>query len=106
MFAYPAGGDLGASTLTTGLVAGGDRGLCASRLEADPRAACSTPFALGLVAASLGRYPYGGSARTMQYVAPAIILMAGLGCRRPALAAASAAMAGTVASPGDGLAAR
>ena len=38
-----------------------------------------TPFALGLIAASLGRYPYGGSARTMQYVAPAIILMAGLG---------------------------
>jgi hypothetical protein len=38
-----------------------------------------TPFALGLIAAGLGRYPYGGSARTMQYVAPAIILMAGLG---------------------------
>jgi hypothetical protein len=34
---------------------------------------------MGLAAAFLGRYPYGGSARTMQYVAPSIILMAGLG---------------------------
>ncbi len=37
------------------------------------------PFGMGLIAALLGRYPYGASARTMQYVAPAICLMAGLG---------------------------
>jgi hypothetical protein len=78
MFAYPAGGDLGASTLTTGLVLAaiiaylrrGSKIILALLL---------TPFALGLLAAFVGRYPYGGSARTMQYVAPAIILMAGLG---------------------------
>jgi hypothetical protein len=34
---------------------------------------------MGLAAAFMGRYPYGGSARTMQYVAPSIVLMAGLG---------------------------
>ena len=78
MFAYPAGGDFGASTLTTGLVLAaivaymrrGSRTILALLLA---------PFGLGLIAAFLGRYPYGGSARTMQYVAPAIILMAGLG---------------------------
>jgi hypothetical protein len=78
MFAYPAGGDHGSSTLTTCLVLTavvaylrrGSRTVLALLL---------TPFALGLIAAAMGRYPYGGSARTMQYVAPAIILMAGLG---------------------------
>ena len=78
MFAYPAGGAGGASTLTTGLVLAaivayfrrGSRNVLALLL---------LPFAMGLIAASLGRYPYGGSARTMQYVAPSIILMAGLG---------------------------
>ena len=78
MFAYPAGGDLGASSLTTGLVLvaitaylrRGSRTILALLLM---------PFVLGLIAAFLGRYPYGGSARTMQYVAPAIIVMAGLG---------------------------
>ncbi len=78
MFAYPAGGDRGASTLTSVLVLvaivtylrRGSRTVLAVLLA---------PFALGLAASALRRYPYGGSARTMQYVAPAIILMAGLG---------------------------
>lgn len=78
MFAYPAGGDHGASVLTTGLVVAailayfkrGSRTVLALLLG---------PFALGLVAAALRRYPYGGTARTMQYVAPAINLLAGLG---------------------------
>jgi hypothetical protein len=77
-FAYPAGGDVGASTLTTALVVTaivaylrrGSRTLLGLLLA---------PFTMGLAAAFLGRYPYGGSARTMQYVAPSIILMAGLG---------------------------
>ena len=78
MFAYPFGGDKGASTLTTILVGVAvvvfwRRG---SRLTL---ALLLGPFALGLIAACLGRYPYGGSARTMQYVAPSIILLAGLG---------------------------
>ena len=78
MLAYPAGGDHGASTLTTGLVAAA----IAAYLRRGSRTVLAlllTPFALGLIAAALGRYPYGGSARTMQYVAPSIILMAGLG---------------------------
>jgi len=78
MFAYPAGGDVGASTLTTGLVVAAI--VAYVRRGSKPvLALLLAPFALGLLAAALGRYPYGGSARTMQYVAPAIILMAGLG---------------------------
>ena len=37
------------------------------------------PFALGLAAAVLRRYPYGMSNRTMQYLAPMICLLGGLG---------------------------
>ena len=78
MFAYPAGGDFGASALTTGLVLAAIVAYV-RRGSKTVLALLLAPFALGLVAAFLGRYPYGGSARTMQYVAPAIILMAGLG---------------------------
>lgn len=38
-----------------------------------------TPFALGLVAAALERYPYGACCRLSQHVAPAICLLAGTG---------------------------
>lgn len=78
MFSYPAGGEGGASTLTTGLVVAG----IVAMVRRGSRVVLSlylVPFALGLAAAFLGRYPYGGSARTMQYVAPAILLLAGLG---------------------------
>jgi hypothetical protein len=78
MFAYPAGGDVGASTLTTAMVV--------TAVVAYLRRGSGTvlglllaPFLMGLAAAFAGRYPYGGSARTMQYVAPSIILLAGLG---------------------------
>jgi hypothetical protein len=37
------------------------------------------PAALGLLAACLRKYPYGGTARTMLYLAPAICLFAGAG---------------------------
>jgi hypothetical protein len=77
-FAYPAGGDHGSSTLTTGLVAAAVVAYL-RRGSKTVLALLLTPFALGLIAAVLRRYPYGGSARTMQYVAPAVILMAGLG---------------------------
>ncbi len=61
MFAYPAGGDVGASTMTTALVVTavvaylrrGSKTILALLLA---------PFAMGLAAAFLGRYPYGGSA--------------------------------------------
>jgi hypothetical protein len=78
MFAYPGGGDHGASTLTTVLVLVAIAAYW-RRGSGTILALLLTPFALGLLAAALGRYPYGGSARTMQYVAPAILLMAGLG---------------------------
>jgi len=78
MFAYPAGGAHGASTLTTGLVVAAIVAY-ARRGSRTVLALLLAPFAIGLVAAFAGRYPYGGSARTMQYVAPSIMLMAGLG---------------------------
>jgi hypothetical protein len=37
------------------------------------------PFVLTLIAAALHRYPYGGSARIAQHLAPGICLLAGLG---------------------------
>jgi hypothetical protein len=78
MFAYPAGGDYGASAITTGLVIAAI--VAYSRRGSKPvLALLLLPFAFGLITAAFGRYPYGGSARTMQYVAPAILLMAGLG---------------------------
>src|SRR5262249_40390132 len=78
MFAYPAGGDVGASTLTTALVVTAGVGYVGGGAKS-VLGLLSAPFAMGLAAAFMGRYPYGGSARTMQYVAPSIILMAGLG---------------------------
>ena len=77
-FGYPAGGDFGASTLTTALVLVG----VAAMARRGSRAVLTLlllPFALGLAAATAGRYPYGGSARIMQYLAPSIILLEGLG---------------------------
>ncbi len=76
-FAYPIGGARGASVLTTLLVVVAAVGLW--RRERTVLALLLAPFGLGLVAATIGRYPYGGSARTMQYVTPAICMMAGLG---------------------------
>ena len=78
MFAYPGGGDRGASTLTTVLFLAAIAAYW-RRGSKTILALFLVPFAFGLIAASLGRYPYGGSARTMQYVAPAILLMGGLG---------------------------
>lgn len=40
------------------------------------------PFALTFVAALLHKYPYGGSARVAQHLAPSICLLAGLGLSR------------------------
>ena len=78
MFSYPAGGDRGASTMTTVCFLVG--WLAMYRRGSRPiLALLLMPFGLGLLAAFLGRYPYGGSARTMQYVAPSIALLAGLG---------------------------
>jgi Dolichyl-phosphate-mannose-protein mannosyltransferase len=78
MFAYPEGGERGASagTFACFLVAAM---VLWRRGRWTVLALCLAPFGLALVAAALHRYPYGTSARTMQYVAPTICLMAGLG---------------------------
>jgi hypothetical protein len=78
MFAYPGGGREGSSTPTLlAVIAGalwlwrrGRRGAVVLLL---------VPFALALGAAVLRRYPYGVEARQMQFLAPAICLLAGLG---------------------------
>lgn len=78
MFAYPNGGGNYASAGTTLLLLVGS--LIVWRRG--PRvllAICWLPLAVCLAAASLERYPYGGSARTMQFIAPAVCLLAGLG---------------------------
>jgi hypothetical protein len=77
-FGYPIGGEEGASVVSTllaiaGLIAlwrGGNRGLVAVLLA---------PLGMTFVAALLGRYPYGGSARTMQHVAPSLCILIGVG---------------------------
>ncbi len=78
MFAYPDGGERGASALTFGCFLVAVAVLCRRR-RWTVLALVLAPFGLALVAAGLHRYPYGMSTRTMQYVAPTICLMAGLG---------------------------
>jgi len=78
VFAYPGGGAKGASVATTlaclvGLAALWTRGRRAMAL------ALAAPLGLNLVAAALGRYPFGPEARLAQYAAPAICLLAGIG---------------------------
>jgi hypothetical protein len=79
MVAYPFGDGNGGSVLTFLLCVvggvwqwrhGGDRRLLALWL---------TPFGLGIVAAFLGKYPYGACCRLSQHVAPAVCLLAGAG---------------------------
>jgi len=78
MFAYPAGGGLGASSGTLILV------LIAAvvlwrRGHGTILALLVMPMGVALTAAALRLYPYGGEARIMQYIAPAVCLMAGMG---------------------------
>ncbi len=90
MFAYPGGGNRGASGATLLLV------LIAAvvlwrRGQRTSLALLVMPMGIGILAAALRLYPYGGEARIMQYAAPAVCLMSGLGLstllgriRRPA----------------------
>ena len=78
MFAYPAGGARGLSGLTVACLVAAVVVLW-RRKQGTVLTLLLAPFGLGLVAAVLGRYPYGGSARIMQYAAPATCLLAGLG---------------------------
>jgi hypothetical protein len=84
MFAYPCGGERGGSGLTLLLFAVGAAALWIGRRKG-VLLICLAPFALALLAAAIKRYPYGGvahgsPARVMQYLAPSICLLAGLGC--------------------------
>ncbi len=78
MFSYPIGGPHGGSTATAILVAVALGVLCRQR-RWTLAALCMAPLALCFVAAALHRYPYGGSQRTMQFFAPAVCILAGLG---------------------------
>ncbi len=84
LFAYPCGGERGGSVLTTALVVLGTLTLWRTRRRA-VLLACAAPYALALAAAAIRRYPFGGvtdgsPARVVQYLAPAICLLAGAGC--------------------------
>jgi hypothetical protein len=84
MFAYPCGGENGASSATLVLFAAGAVVLWRRR-ERVSLLVCVAPFGMALAAAAMKRYPYGGGvtdgspARVLQYAAPSICLLAGLG---------------------------
>ncbi|MBL9123911.1 MAG: glycosyltransferase family 39 protein [Planctomycetaceae bacterium] len=78
MLAYPVGGKNGGSALTAICIA-----VAVGTLWRQRRWALGgvllAPLGLAFVAASLHRYPYGGSARVMLYMAPAFCLLMGIG---------------------------
>ena len=78
MFGYPVGGDHGGSAVVFVCCAVAAIALWRWR-QSTVLVLLLTPFALNLVAAALNRYPYGGSARVTQHLAPMICLLAGLG---------------------------
>jgi hypothetical protein len=84
MFAYPCGGERGASGLTLVLFTVG-AGVFWYQGRRTIVLTCLAPFGMALAAAAMRRYPYGGPvahgspARVMQYLAPGICLLAGLG---------------------------
>jgi len=77
MLAYPHGGNNFASVGTAVLVAVGAWTLLRSRPAL--LAILLSPLAANLLAACLRRYPYGTSARTSLFMAPAFCLLAGVG---------------------------
>ena len=78
MFAYPFGADKGGSILTSICVA-----IAAWVLYRQGRKSLLCMFAgifvLAFIASAVHRYPYGGNSRLVQYLAPIICLLAGLG---------------------------
>lgn len=78
MMAHPAGGSSGGSALTLLLVIIGVLTLWRSR-ERLLLGMLLAPFLVNLVAAAMQAYPYGGSARWMLHLAPAICLLFAVG---------------------------
>ncbi len=84
MLAYPCGGERGTSGLSLILAMVG-AGVLWRRGRGATLAALVAPLGLAMVAAALRRYPYGGpaphgsAARIMQYAAPGLCLLIGLG---------------------------
>ena len=78
MLAYPGGGPRGASILTSLLLLAGSISLWKGG-KRPALIVLLAAFGFTLIAATLRKYPYGNESRHMQYVAPAICLLAGLG---------------------------
>jgi hypothetical protein len=78
LFAYPVGGQGGGSLATSLLCLAGLWKLSRTR-QWRFLALCALPFGLTFAAAALRLYPYGGSARVAQHLAPAICALAGIG---------------------------
>ncbi len=81
MMSYPLGGKNGASALTLLVALVGVRALLRAR-RTTLVAVLGAAFGLTLLAAALRGYPYGGSARVAQHLAPAICLFVGAGLDR------------------------
>jgi hypothetical protein len=77
MFAYPVGAEHGASIVTSIAVLLGIWRL--ARRQPEVLAIALPAFALTAFAALLQKYPYGGSARVAQHLAPFICLLVGYG---------------------------
>ncbi len=78
LLAYPAGGNHGASTASFLLAVAGVMALWRQG-QRRLLLACLLPFALTVVAAALRKYPYGGSARVAQHLAPFVCVLMGVG---------------------------
>ncbi len=78
LMAYPLGGSAGQSTVTFLLFLVGLWQMWHGRRRA-LLVVCVGPFVVGLVAAALRAYPYGGCCRLSQHVAPIVCLLAGSG---------------------------
>ena len=76
--AYPLGGEHGGSTRHYCGGDGNSAHLCRRR-RFTLLALLLSPCVMGLVAAGLGQYPYGGAPRLTQYLAPSICVLAGVG---------------------------
>lgn len=78
LLAYPVGGHDGGSTVTCLLVILGAWAVWRQGRKS-VLGLCLIPFGLTFVAAAMQRYPYGGSARVAQHLAPGACLLAGAG---------------------------